>query len=310
MGNCFGGGNPEKQPLLIGGHEKDEGGGIFQEDIEGEAWTDVPKRSCVILPGSTYQCPWDVVLWRMMLFLTATFIMVWSIIEHLHGVDDDDQTHKITNTDVKYWFIYLTHWGLMTETLYFFMALCTLLAAVYAQEPERKRMENPKPWYMSFTFALQSVMLPFSFLICLMYWLLVYKPADGKPAPISVATHGGNFLLMLVDFILGQQPMFFMKIWWPITFAAAYGLFSYIYYANGGVTEDGSSKIYDAMDWSDPRGVATLYGIMLGAIVPLGWCSTACTASCGATAGPLHSRVKRRVHSKTNCGSPAATKES
>lgn len=269
MGNCVACGG-EKEPLIkkVGGHKKDEGGGIFEEDIEGEAWTDVPKRSCVILPGSTYECPWDVIAWRLILFFASVFIMAWSIHDHQLGINDDNPTKTITNTAVwPFWFIYLTHWGLMTEVLYFFFALVTLLAAVWAQEPERKRMENPKPWYMSFTFALQSIMLPFSFLIMVMYWMLVYDKKQGKPEAISVATHGGNFLLMLLDFILGQQPMFFMKIWWPIAYGAAYATFSYVYYVNGGKTEDGHKNIYEAIDWNDPRGVATMFGVILCAIV-------------------------------------------
>jgi len=271
MGNCLGGG-AEKQPLLkkIGGHKKNEGGGILEEDIEGEAWTDVPKRSCVILPGSTYACPWDVIFWRLALFACATLIMVWSILEHTHGVNDDNVNAPIKNTDVKYWFIYLTHWGLMTETLYFFFALVTLLAAVCSEDPERKRMDNPKPWYMTVTFGLQSIMLPFSFLICLMFWVLEYKSSDypeGRPPMLTLATHGGNFLLMLLDFILGQQPMFFMKIWWPIAFAGSYGLFSFIYYKEGGVTETGNRNIYQSVDWSNPGGVATLFGIIFSAII-------------------------------------------
>jgi len=273
MGNCLGGGGKdEKQPLLknvVGGHKKNEGGGAFEEDIEGEAWTDVPKRSCVILPGSTYECPWDVIFWRTALFACALLIMTWSIIEHLHGVNDDNTSVPIKNTDVKYWFIYLTHWGLITETLYFFFALVTLLAAVAAQEPERKRMENPKPWYMTLTFGLQSIMLPFSFMFALMYWVFEYAPTHGTPRvpAITLATHGGNFLLMLLDFILGQQPLFFMKIWWPIAFATLYGIFSYIYFANGGTTETGNTNIYQSMDWQNPSGVATVFGIIFSAII-------------------------------------------
>lgn len=266
MGNCGCGG--EKQPLLkkVGGHKKNEGGGMFEEDIEGEAWTDVPKRSCVILPGSTYACPWDVIFWRLVLFAASVLIVTWSIIEHLHGVNDDNTKVPIKNTDIKYWFIYLTHWSLMVEVLYFFFALITLLAAVCAQEPERKRMENYKPWYMSVTFGLQSTALTFSFLTALMFWTLEYVPGD-RVAPLVMATHGGNFVLMLLDFILGQQPMFFMKIWWPIMFAVSYYVFSYFYFKNGGVTETGSSNIYQAVDWQNPSGVATMFGIILSAII-------------------------------------------
>lgn len=269
MGNCVGGGKGEKQPLLkkIGGHKKNEGGGVFEEDIEGEAWTDVPKRSCIILPGSTYQCPWDVVFWRIALLACSALIMTWSIIEHTKGVNDDNVSVPIKNTDVKYWFIYLTHWGLMTETLYFLFALITLMAAVFSQEPERKRMENPKPWYMSFTFGLQSIMLPLSFMIALMYWVLEFNPADGRPAALVMATHGGNFLLMLLDFILGQQPFFFMKIFWPIGYICVYGLFSYIYFRNGGDTETGKHNIYQSIDWQNPAGVAEVFGIIFSAVI-------------------------------------------
>lgn len=276
MGNCLSGnlpGGKEREPLIkqIGGHKKDEGGGLFEEDIEGEAWTDVPKRSCVILPGSTYECPWDVIFWRLALLAAAVFIMAWSIHDHMLGINDDNPNKTIKNTEIKYWFIYLTHWGLVTEVLYFFFALVTLLSAVASQEPERKRMENSKPWYMSITFALQSTMLVFSFLIAALYWVLVYDKKEGRPQAISVATHGGNFVLMLLDFILGQQPMFFMKIWWPIMYAGAYATFSYVYYRNGGVTEDGHKNIYEAIDWNDPRGVATMYGMILSSIIVV-WC--------------------------------------
>lgn len=269
MGNCFGGGAAEKQPLLkkIGGHKKNEGGGIFQEDIEGEAWTDVPKRSCVILPGSTYACPWDVILWRMALCAAMACITAWSIIAHMHGINDDNEHETIKNTDIKFWFIYLTHWALMAETLYFFMALVTLLMAVCSQDPERKRQDNPKPWYMTLTWGLQSICLPMSLLVAILFWTLEYDPKQGKPQLLSVATHGGNFVLMLVDFVLGQQPLFFMKIMWPISFVGAYFIFSYSYYANGGVTEAGQKNIYESIDWGNPGGVATVLGIIFGALI-------------------------------------------
>lgn len=271
MGNCCGGGkNPERQPLIkeVGGHKKDEGGGYMQEDIEGEAWTDVPKRSCVVLPGSTYELPYDVIFWRLLLFMASVLLLVWSIGAHVYGINDDDIEDKLENPELKYWFIYLTHWGLMAECLYFFAALTTLLIAVFvANEPERKRTENLKPWFMSLTYGLQSTVLPFSFLVTLMYWVLVFPTVHGSMRPLSMATHGGNFVLMFIDFILGQQPMFFSKILWPLGFATLYGIFSVIYYYNGGTTESGSRNIYEAIDWSDPRGVATVYGVIYTTLI-------------------------------------------
>lgn len=270
MGNCCGGGaKGEKQPLLqrIGGHKKDEGGGCMEEDIEGEAWTDVPKRSCVILPGSTYEFPYDVIAWRMILFFSSLALVVWSVLDHTYGINDDNIEEPLKNPEVKYWFIYLTHWILMTETAYFFMALVTLLAAVYAQEPARKRMENNKPWFMSLTFGLQSIVLPFSFIITLMYWLLVFPTVHGSMRPLSLMTHGGNFAVIFFDFVIGQQPMFFSKILWPIAFATVYGIFTIVYYYSGGTTESGSHNIYEVIDWSDPRGVATVYGVIYTALV-------------------------------------------
>jgi hypothetical protein len=270
MGNCCGGGaKGEKQPLIkkIGGHEKDEGGGCMQEDIEGEAWTDVPKRSCIILPGSTYRCPYDIIAWRTLLFVSSLYLLLWSILDHAYGINDDNIEEPLKNPEVKYWFIYLTHWILMTETAYFFTALATLLAAVISQDPERKRMQNAKPWFMSLTFGLQSIVLPFSFIITLMYWTLVFPTVRGSMRPLSVMTHGGNFAVIFVDFVLGQQPMFFSKILWPLVFASVYGIFTLVYYYNGGTTESGSRNIYEIIDWSDPRGVATVYGVIYSALI-------------------------------------------
>jgi hypothetical protein len=268
MGNCVGS-NSEKQPLIkkIGGHKKNEGGGVLQEDIEGEAWTDVPKRSCVILPGSTYACPWDVIFWRIALFVTMSLITTWSIYAHSQGTDDDHPDTPLKKTDAYFWFIYLTHWGLMVQTLYFIMALCTLLAAVVAQEPDFKRVDNEKPWYMSLTFGLQAIVLPVSCLITVAYWTIVFNPKTDTVKPLSLATHGGQFVLALVDFILGQQPLFCAKVLYPIFFCLSYAVFTAIYYYNGGETESGERYIYKVTDYANAPAVIEFFAGFTGALI-------------------------------------------
>lgn len=266
MGSCASGG--EAEPLIKQGiQKKDEGGGYFEEDIEGEAWTDVPKRSCVILPGSTYSCPWDIILWRALLFATMAFITVWSIMDHSNGIDDDHPGTPLKRTDFYFWCIYLTHWGLTVETLYFLMALVLVVVATYSEEPDRKRVDNPKPWYMSLTFGLQAIVLPWSFLITALYWTLVFNPEKDTVTALTCSTHGANFVIAFLDFLVGQQPFFFAKLIWPLLFAASYSIFTLIYYQAGGVTENGKPYIYGVLNWANPSGVLTVMGGVIVAVV-------------------------------------------
>lgn len=277
MGACFG--TPDKAPLLAPEVKEESdalllGGENLGEDLPYEdgrtkfkRWQhEVTKSACC--PGAA------LVVWRFLLLAACIALLVYSLWEWTNGVNDDelekDQSTK-TSEPIGYWFIYLTHWGLTTETLYFLVAFLITLV-VQSSDPKEWQESNTvqaTPWYVSLSWALQAIMLPMSVAITILFWVLVYDPST-TPTTVEILTHGGNAALMLLDFIFVQQPLFCRKIVWPVVFSAAYLGFSFAYYKGGGTQGDGSTTyIYKDLDWADPKHAGMIGAIMAFGAMPV-----------------------------------------
>jgi len=128
----------------------------------------------------------------------------------------------------------------------------------------------PTPWFVHVTWGLNSIMLPTSAGITVLYWQLVWK-GPGVTA-IGVLTHGGNFALMLLDFLFCQQPMYLSHMVYPMFFGTMYVAFTLIYYATGGTHEDGESPyIYASMDWRQPEKTSILSCLVIFVAMPVIW---------------------------------------
>lgn len=226
-------------------------------------------------------------MWRLLLALASMGLTIWSAYDWTIGIDDDgDGTTNFDGTSsyegagfgAGYWFTKLTHWGLLTETLYFVLAYVCACSAVYGvdaaddieipeQEPQK---QTARPALVSIVWALYSIILPASLGIVVMYWIFIYK--GGPVQYISIATHGGNFLLMLLDFIFCQQPMYVQDLLYFFIYSLTYLGFTIVYYYAGGTYQDGVSRfIYPIMDWDKWQTTAPLAAGLVFIGTPLLW---------------------------------------
>jgi len=201
---------------------------------------------------------------RVIIALVWLCCVIWSIADWCDGY-----------AEFKYWLTKLTHWGAMFELVYFCFAAASTYMAIYGNVADGKG--DATPWFVQATWFLASVVPCVAFLVCVLYWVLVFKPEDGSPQVLSVVMHGGNFALVLIDLLLCRQPFYIAHVYMPMLFGATYGLFTLVYYAAGGTFEDGVSKyIYAALDWSDPAGTGNLLGLIVLLVLPIVYCGCFC----------------------------------
>jgi len=81
------------------------------------------------------------------------------------------------------------------------------------------------------TWFLASVVPCVAFLVCVLYWALVFEPENGPPEALSVVMHGGNFVLVIIDLLLCRQPFYIAHVYLPMVFGALYALFTLVYYS-------------------------------------------------------------------------------
>jgi len=189
-------------------------------------------------------------------FLLMFAVRLWSFI--LEAKDGDGG----------YWFIYLTHWGLMLEVAYLGFACYTTYsirdAANWVADDDDGRIDMP--WFARVAWVLQGIILPGSFMIFAMYWGLVF---NGTVHAVSVFTHGVNFVVMAADFLVGSQPYLLLHGLYFFGFALTFLVWSGIHYAAEIGNEFGNRYIYSSLDWGNAGGTSTLAFIILLIVVPL-----------------------------------------
>lgn len=143
--------------------------------------------------------------------------------------------------------IYLTHWSLTLELVYFVMAAaCTAFYLKYQPTDENILLPNIRR-LIKVTWCFQSFIGPASLLVFTLFWALVYR---GHASVLTTQVHGANFLLMAIDFMVSAAPFRFAHIWCTYSYAVAYIFFSGMYYVAGGTNPDGDRYIYATLDYS------------------------------------------------------------
>lgn len=173
---------------------------------------------------------------RCTLFATMLGVLLYSF--GLYAEDGDSG----------YWFIYLTHWGLLIEVVYLGLAVWTTKQSPsweFLTENEREIL----PLSVRILWPLGTIVLPTSFMIFAMYWGLVFK-WEKAPKAISVLTHGVNFVVMIIDQVVTGRPILLLHVIYFWIFAVVYVVWSGLHYWWRVGNEDGDDYIYSSLDWS------------------------------------------------------------
>lgn len=190
-----------------------------------------------------------------------------------------------------FWFIYLTNWSLTLETIYFcFAAFTTFQAYKQKGQPQQAVVGEPEdislPWYVKVTFFLFHFAMPCSLMVCLLYWTLS-NPVWALSTPpnyLNVFIHFINFLLCILDLLVGRFVFYLRYSTLFLVFVVSYGSWTGIHFAIGIGTGNDCSRypmrecpIYDAIDWHHPIKSAIALGVIMFVVspccqLPLWWC--------------------------------------
>ncbi|CAH0695397.1 unnamed protein product [Spodoptera exigua] len=169
------------------------------------------------------------------------------------------------NGSFGYWFIYLTHWGLMS--ILFATGFATAVSArCYLYGPIST--EFKLPWYVKIYWTLFNIATPLAFLITIFYWTVLYEAGIEEELNhgLDVAVHGLNSLVMFLLLCSSAHPGRLLHIYQPLVFATIYMLFSVIYHAAGGTDQKGNAYIYPVVNWSEP-GTTVLVVFITGLLL-------------------------------------------
>ncbi|KAI5644970.1 hypothetical protein NE865_02944 [Phthorimaea operculella] len=145
-----------------------------------------------------------------------------------------------------WWYIYLTHWGLMTVLLSTAFSIVVSCVAYFSSDSD----DDDLPWYVKIYWVLYNIATPLSMLITIFFWTVLYK--KGSPIPLALCGHGTNTVVMVVLLLSSRQPSRVLHFYQPFFFAVTWAFFSVIYHLCGGTNTEGKKFIYAVVDWSKP----------------------------------------------------------
>ena len=197
------------------------------------------------------------------------------------------------NSDGKF-LIHLTYWTLLMQFLYAWLAWYTTHRAAQLITVVGRpaggggsllvaASAGAGPWYVRATWLLQSIVVNGAFFVFVLFWLLVAPFKKDPIGPLSYFTHGVNFALVVADVAASNTPFYFAHSLYYFAYAAAYLLFSLLYYEAGGTDCKGNPYVYSVLDWRKPGAAATTsLGVLLVfvpiVLVPLWFMATRCFA--------------------------------
>ncbi|XP_032230605.1 protein rolling stone isoform X2 [Nematostella vectensis] len=210
-------------------------------------------------------------------FLVAAYNTGWLIYSGFHEANGKTK-----------WFIYLTNWGYLLETVYFIYASAVTLW-FHIREKKNKVSKNEKDvemdakkdqiqknedqsdfnfsdlmrYHHSLMWILFNIAADTAVLISIIYWGWMVGPIDG----LDVSTHALNTVFMILELVLSKLPIRLLHCIYPLVFGLCYMIFTVVYWAAGGTNANNKPYIYSIVDYKDSPGMAV--GILLGALLVL-----------------------------------------
>lgn len=182
---------------------------------------------------------------RLILAMTAVGMTCWSIAFFAN----------------RWWLIYLTNWGLL---LVAGTMLSALLVSIMAKRRDLSNDTEELPWYVSMYWLLTNVNVTIALLITILYWALLFSTEIERSTAafaLDIFTHGLNSFVSLIELFASRTPVKLAHIYQPLALGLWYAAFSAIYYAAGGLNQEGNPFIYDVLDWRDGANAAIIVAI-------------------------------------------------
>ncbi|XP_014356575.2 protein rolling stone [Papilio machaon] len=157
-----------------------------------------------------------------------------------------------------YWPIFLTHWGLILNTIEAAFGVI-VSARAYLRGPIDATFGLPR--YVKMYWAMTNIATVVAFFITVFYWsFLTGEVAEDSDMnkTVNVFVHAVNTVLMLSMLLSSRQPLNLLHVYQSVSVPLIYLIFSLIYYYAGGTNPlTGGSYIYPPLDWSQP-GIASI----------------------------------------------------
>lgn len=194
-------------------------------------------------------------LWRGFIFLSSLTIALASMI-----------TFMISSI-FGYWFIYLTHWGVLFIVLMSGFAT-GISVRCYLRGPIDAGLGLP--WYIKTYWVLYNIAVPLALLITIFYWALLYDTGveEELNMGLDIAVHGLNAVLVFMKLMSVRHRSRILHFYHPLIVALVYMIFGLIHYAAGGADQNGNHWIYPVINWADPGPTSLL--VFMTALMLLG----------------------------------------
>jgi len=182
--------------------------------------------------------------------------------------------------DGLYYFIYLSHWSFVLETVNMVQLLiCDVLSmgALTARQYEnRKGYIRPS---MRAAMVIFCVAQPLSLLATVSYWTLenpVWKVTHKDlPDYLGFFVHGVDSVLMLVSLMISRVPYTWQNAGWLLVTGVAYLVWTLIHFelrigTLGGCTEyiRPECPLYEVLDWHKPKEARLAAAVFLLVVIP------------------------------------------
>ncbi|KAM3967705.1 protein rolling stone [Aphomia sociella] len=150
------------------------------------------------------------------------------------------------------WFIYLTNWGLLLNTMMMLSGLIVSCVAACKTSFDT----NELPWYVSMYWLLYNIAVSNAFIITALFWILLYDPGNYEESDqlaywLDISTHGFNSWIALLELLLSRTPVRLCHFYQPLSIGLWYAAFTAVYFAAGGTDSFGNPFIYQVLDWRD-----------------------------------------------------------
>uniref|UniRef100_A0A7S2LB35 Uncharacterized protein n=1 Tax=Zooxanthella nutricula TaxID=1333877 RepID=A0A7S2LB35_9DINO len=204
-----------------------------------------------------------------------------------------------------YYFIYLTHWSFMLETIYVVsLPAMTWLAnrplntesGFQALWYSHRNGAGPQPWFASAAMAYFMIIQPLSLWVTLSYWTAekpIWQFCDLNggvepcysewPSYLGFFVHLWDWLYLFISFLLGLIPYRFSNCAWLLVFVVLYWTWTYVHFylkigrsphfeqtcLDNGYTLN-ECPIYFAVDWHHPaEAFKSVAGALASSVVAI-----------------------------------------
>ncbi|KAI5644968.1 protein rolling stone-like [Phthorimaea operculella] len=192
----------------------------------------------------TNRSPFPLLCFRAVIFLGCLAIVLASFI----------LTAMMMN--VGYWFIFMTHWGLVANLAASGFAVLVSLKA-YTGKPIESYQSLP--WHVKAFWVSYNIAMVIAFLVTIIYFTILlplYADVEGVDLAVDpildLFIHGINSVLMFFLLMTSRMPGRILHFTYPLCFGIIYLLFSVVYFFAGGTDPFGNNFIYPILNWEDP----------------------------------------------------------